>query len=162
GVKLRSLNFNFDTQAWLAHDISFYAQGITLPGIKEVAYCRDPDNTIFVLCTDGTMRMCTYDRLQEVVAWSRWRTLGQGVQSICATIDPTGTTLWLAVSRNGVNYIERVPPYTAEPPYFLDSYVVDRVGNIVNGITLPGPTIYNVGPLQRITIHTAGHLDGNT
>jgi hypothetical protein len=147
-VKLRSLNFNFDTQAWLAHDISFYAQGITLPGILNIAYCRDPDNTIFVLCTNGTMRMCTYDRLQEVVAWSRWKTAGS-VKDICATIDPTGTTLWMAVSRNGTTYIEVVPPYTAQTPVFLDSYT-----------TALNPVIYNVGPIQRVTIPVEAHLNG--
>ena len=41
-IKLRSLNFNFDTQAWVAHDISYYAQGITIPGIMDVAYQQRP------------------------------------------------------------------------------------------------------------------------
>jgi len=148
-IKLRSLNFNFDTQAWLAHDISYFAQGITLPGITDVAYARDPDNTVFVLITDGTMRMCTYDRLAEVTAWSRWRTQGQ-VKAICATIDPTGTTIWLAVNRNGTTFIEQIPPFTVQTPIYLDSYV-EAV-----------PTVYTpVGETtNRLSIPAGSHLEG--
>ena len=147
--KLRSLNFNFDTQAWLAHDISYYAQGITLPGITDVAYARDPDNTIYVLTTDQSMRMCTYDRLSEVIAWSRWTTQGS-VKAICATIDPTGTTLWMAVNRGGTTSIEAIPPFTVQTPVFLDSYV-----QVV-------PTVYTpIGETtNRISIACGHHLDG--
>ena len=148
-IKLRSLNFNFDTQAWLAHDISYYAQGITLPGIIDLAYQRDPDNTIFTAITDGTMRMCTYDRLSEVIAWSRWTTQGS-VKAVCATIDPTGTTLWLAVDRGGTTFIEIIPPFTVQTPVFLDSYV-----QVV-------PTVYTPSgeTTNRISIACGHHLDG--
>lgn len=114
-TKIRSLNFNFDTQAWLSHDITWYAQHITLPGVVALAFARDPDNTIYTVLSDGSMRMCTYDRLADSVAWSRMTTQGF-VNDCIVTVDPTGATTWLAVFRNQQWMIEIISAYRPLDP----------------------------------------------
>ena len=122
-IKLRALNFNYDTNAYLARDVTFSADHITAEGIMAVAYARDPDSTIYALLTNGEMRMCTYDRLQQVTAWSRWQTTGT-VYSMCGARDTSTTSIWVAVNRNGTTCIEYIPSFDAETPFFLDCATV--------------------------------------
>jgi hypothetical protein len=103
--------------------VTFFADHITREGITAVAYSRDPDSTIYALLTTGEMRMCTYDRLQEVTAWSRWVTNGT-VYSMCGLRDESTTSVWIAVNRNGTTCIEYIPSFDAETPFFLDCATV--------------------------------------
>lgn len=148
-TKVRSLNFNFDTQAWLSHDITWYAQHITAPGIVAIAFARDPDNTIYVVLSDGSMRMCTYDRLAETVAWSRYTTAGNMVNDCMVTVDFTGATTWLAVNRNGQWMIETIAAYNPGTAQWMDCWqpAIPVVA------TLPGP-------LYTLTVSGLQNLNG--
>ena len=163
GTKVRALNFNFDTQAWLAHDLTYNSREITQPGVAAITYQRDPDNTIFSVLTDGTMTMTTYDRLAEALAWSRYTTQGT-IMSAIVTVDPTGGTLWTAVQRFGVSQIEITPAYNTATVQFLDGYQFPTFTVVTN----PGPSYtLNISGLvnldnQQVTVLAQGSTPGTS
>jgi hypothetical protein len=158
-TKIRALNFNFDTQAWLAHDLTYNSREITQPGVTNFCYQRDPDNTIFSVISDGTMRMCTYDRLAEALAWSRYTTNGF-IYSAIVTVDPTGGTLWTAVNRFGVTYIEVTQAYNVPPPGSGIAWAPTQ-SQFLDFYQLPSFTVTTLpGPVYQLAITGLVGLDG--
>ena len=90
--------------------------------IKSLAYARSPNNIIWMLLADGTLRGMTYERDQNVVAFHR-HTLGGtnvSIKSIASIPNQTETEnqLYLVVSRtiNGAtkHYVEFLEKYLTQ------------------------------------------------
>ena len=110
GRKLREFAYVLDADAYRAPDITVLAEHLTRPGIAEIAYQQEPDTLIWAVLSDGSLRSCTYDRAQEVVAWARHQLGGayQGgqaqVESVAVIPAPASASggaddLWLIVKR---------------------------------------------------------------
>ena len=70
--RLRELMYRYDQDGYVSVDLSLIAEHIVSGStIKGIAYARSPDNLIWVALADGSLRCCTYEREQEVVAWHR-------------------------------------------------------------------------------------------
>ena len=70
--RLRELMYRYDLDGHVSVDLSLIAEHIVSGStIKGIAYARSPDNLIWVVLADGSLRCCTYEREQEVVAWHR-------------------------------------------------------------------------------------------
>jgi len=88
GRKLRELVYDFNTENYIAPDLTILADHVTESGIKEMALQREPNNNIWAVMNDGSMACLTYRREENVVAWTRHdlsRTLfsqDTGVQSV--------------------------------------------------------------------------------
>jgi hypothetical protein len=94
------------------------ATGLTTPfiGIKQLAWQSSPWKTLWAVRTDGLLLSCTYDKIEDVWAWTRHPMTNGAVVSICV-IPKAGSDqeeLWAVVRRvmddATVHYIERMTP----------------------------------------------------
>ncbi len=102
GRKLRELVFNFDTDSYIAPDLTILAENATEGGVTEMSYQQEPDSVVWSVRADGVLLGMTYRREEQVVAWHQHR-IG-GVSGACTvTVSDyaniaTGTTLKLTKS----------------------------------------------------------------
>lgn len=134
GRELREIRFDIDSGDFSGANLALLAEHLTLGTIQELAFQSQPDRILWVLLEDGTLRSMTYERSQEVVAWSPHVIGGTDVSvlSISVIPDPAGVRdeLWMAVQRT-INsqtkiYIERLNPLwtgedAIEDAIYLDS-----------------------------------------
>lgn len=84
GKKIRAAKFSFESDKFVSPNITLLAEHITKtpgarkggPGIIDLCYQQDPDPLLWAVRADGFFLPCSYDREQEVVAWSRCETIG--------------------------------------------------------------------------------------
>jgi len=113
-LKIRELAYSLDSDGFTTPDMSLIAEHITTGNISELAYARSPDSIVFVLLATGELRSMTYERAQDVVAWSRHTIGGTNVSiksiGCIPSTDESQEQLYLVVSRtiNGATkqYVE--------------------------------------------------------
>lgn len=111
GRKPLLIQYDYAPDAFTAADLSALADHLTVGGIVEIAYQREPLPVLWCVRADGVLLGCTYDPAQKVVAWHRHVTDGL-VESVC--VCPTATTeeVWIVVARTvggaTVRYVERI------------------------------------------------------
>jgi len=110
--KIRQFIYQFESDSYVAPDLTLLSEHITDEGVIEVDYQREPDSIIWSIRKDGTLLGMTYERDQEVVGWHR-HVLG-GVSDVSGTqaqaesvgVIPNGgrDEVWISVKRfiNGV------------------------------------------------------------
>jgi len=69
--KMRELAYNFDTDGYVAPDLTILAEHITDSGITQMDYQQEPYSIVWGARTDGILTGLTYNRLENVVAWHR-------------------------------------------------------------------------------------------
>jgi hypothetical protein len=109
--RLREFVYNFQTDSYVAPDLTILSEHITQPGITQGAYIASPDLMIWYVRADGDIAAMTYERDQQVVGWHHHHLGGNGIAEHIASIPGTnGDELWLIVRRiiNGqtVRHIE--------------------------------------------------------
>tara|TARA_R100001594_G_scaffold33685_2_gene62429 strand:- start:8892 stop:11399 length:2508 start_codon:yes stop_codon:yes gene_type:complete len=67
--KIREFVYRFESDTFVAPDLTLLAEHITATGIVEMAYQQEPDSVVWCCLTDGSLLGFTYQRDQEVVAW---------------------------------------------------------------------------------------------
>jgi len=157
--RIRELGYKLDVDGFVTNDLTLLAEHITGGStIKSLAYARSPNNIIWMLLADGTLRGMTYERDQNVVAFHR-HTLGGtnvSIKSIASIPNQTETEnqLYLVVSRtiNGatkhyVEFLEEVFD-TNEGKTAADAFFVD------SGLTYTGSAASTISGLS--------HLEGQT
>ena len=102
GRKVRELTYNFNSDTYIAPDMSILAEDITETGIVDMTYQQEPDSVVWCALTDGSMACMTYQREEKVVGWHKHK-IG-GISGNC-TVTATdfsniavGTTLKLTKS----------------------------------------------------------------
>jgi len=70
--RIRELAYKYEIDGYTSPDLLLIAEHITSGStIKNISYARSPDNLIWTLLQDGSLRCMTYEREQDVVAWHR-------------------------------------------------------------------------------------------
>ena len=69
--KIRELAYNFDTDGYVAPDLTILANHITETGVVQMDYQQEPHSVVWAARTDGVLGGLTYNRLENVVAWHR-------------------------------------------------------------------------------------------
>ena len=69
--KIREFSYRFEDDAYLAPDMTLLAEHITGTGIVDVDYAQEPSSIYWAVRDDGTLLALTYQREEDVVAWSR-------------------------------------------------------------------------------------------
>lgn len=131
-------------------DLTALAEHITLHGIISVARQKNPDSIVWCTLGDGSLISMTYEREQDVVAWSKHPIGGNGFcQSVAVLPGATEDIVYLSVKRtiNGAEkvYLEKMAPRVfekIEDAVFLDSSI----------------TVENTTPFNEIT--GLEHLEG--
>lgn len=105
--KIRQFIYQFESDSYIAPDLTLLSEHITADGIVEMDYQKEPDSIIWCVGKDGTLLGMTYERDQEVVGWHR-HTMG-GISDAAGTaakvesvaVIPSGDRdqVWLSVKR---------------------------------------------------------------
>lgn len=147
GRKIREMTYSDADRKYVAPDLTALAEHITIGGITSIAYQKNPDSILWVTLEDGSLIAMTYDREQNVVAWSEQPIGGTSVevQSVCITPATAEDTITISVQRtiNGADaiYIEQLASRTftdIEDCFFVDSGIT--VENSPASATLTGLT----------------------
>jgi len=126
GRKIRELTYNFESDSYVAPNMTVLAEHITSAGVVDMAYQQEPSQVLWVPDKNGQLVGMTYERTEDVVGWHR-HTLGGIVESV-VTIphwDGDQDSTWMIIKRtingNVVRYIEYIEKYlTDDHAHFVD------------------------------------------
>ena len=137
--KIRELAYNFDSDGYVAPDLTILNDTVTKTGINEMSYQQEPDSIIWCVRDDGQLAGLTYQRSENVTAWHRHifgGDFGSG-NAVCESVASISGTLtedevWVIVKRtiNGATkrYVECFSDFdfdetTSTDFKFLDSHL---------------------------------------
>jgi hypothetical protein len=173
--KLRELAYNFDTDGYVAPDMTILAEDVTLSGLDELTYQQEPHSIIWGIRGDGVLVGLTYQRSEQVVAWHQHKlggSFGSTTHGIVeSVISISGNSynrtdedqIWVIVKRtiNGTTrrYVEYFTPFQFDSSLtqfqFVDSALAYS-GSATS--TLTGLDHLN-GQTVRIIANGATHPD---
>lgn len=160
GRKLRELLASSDRA--IAEDLTRAAEHISIDGIDELVYQKEPFPIVWAVRGDGALLSMTYERIGDTlkVGWAEHWIGGVSdaagnpamVESLCVLKDDTGTReeLWLVVKRyiNGSTkrYVEIMSPfftgeYDQEDATFVDSFLTYDAPKTITGATKANPCV---------------------
>ena len=137
--KIRELQYNFDSDGYQAPDLTILNETVTNTGINEMSYQQEPGSNIWCVRDDGVLACLTYQRAENVTAWSRHifgGVFGNG-NAVCESVASisgvlTEDEVWVIVKRtiNGATkrFVECFSDFdfdetTATDFKFLDSHL---------------------------------------
>jgi len=95
--KIRELAYNFDTDSYVAPDLTILNDSVTKTGITQMEWQQEPDNILWCVRDDGQLAALTYQRSENVVSWHRHILGGIGQECTITVSDyaniATGTKL---------------------------------------------------------------------
>ena len=138
--KFRELAYNFDSDGYIAPDLTILNDAVTNSGINEFCYQQEPASILWAVRDDGILIGLTYQRSENVVAWHQHKfggsfgTTTNGIVESVATISGVldEDELWVIVKRtiNGATkrYVECFSDFdfdesNSEDFKFLDSFL---------------------------------------
>lgn len=127
--KVRELVFSIETESWLSPDLTILSEHVTDSGITQLAFQRAPDPILWCTTVDGELIAMTYQRTQDVVAWSRHTSGAADFESVAVIPGDGEDEVWVSVERSvddsTVRYIEQIQPRDwgddQEDIFFVDS-----------------------------------------
>ena len=152
--KIRELAYNFDTDGYIAPDLTILSEDISLSGVIQMDYQQEPFSVVWCVRSDGQLIGMTYNRLQDVVAWHKHEFGGTNAKCKSVAVidvDNEEDQVWVIIERtiNGSTkkYVEYLTPYNfnsdLEQIHFVDS-----------GLTYAGASTTTLSGLD--------HLEGET
>ena len=112
--KLLAMDYNFYLNRYDSTDQSKLSYHLSIGGFTEVAYQAEPWSVCWALRADGTLLSYTFNREDNVTAWSRHNVGGGGiVESISVIPSPDGLRdeLWMIVKRTVNDTLVRTVEY---------------------------------------------------
>lgn len=140
--KVRALGYDLQTSGWVQADLTFPAEHLTVGGISELHFGRDPHGAIIALVA-GQIVAATFDEAAQTLAWWRLTTSGT-VISAAVSNGPDGSMLWATIERSTGVQLERLWLSEHGMSVALDSKVTKIVGadGRITGLThLEGETV---------------------
>jgi len=137
--KIRELAYNFDSDSYVAPDLTILNDTVTESGIVQMEWQQEPNNNLWCVRDDGQLACLTYQRSENVVSWSR-HIIGGSFDGGNAVVESIASIsgelnedeLWVIVKRtvNGstVRYIECFADFDFDETVatnfkFLDSHL---------------------------------------
>jgi len=137
--KIRELQYNFDSDGYQAPDLTILNETVTDTGINEMSYQQEPGSNIWCVRDDGVLACLTYQRAENVTAWTRHIFGGEfdSGNAVCESVASisgilTEDEVWVIVKRtiNGATkrYVECFSDFDfdetdANDFKFLDSHL---------------------------------------
>lgn len=147
--KVRELTYQFESDAYVAPNLTLLAEHITNTGVADMTYQQEPDQIMWMPCTCGKLVGMTYERTEDVVGWHE-HPLGGSVESVTSIPhwDGDQDVVWMVVQRTidggSVRYIE-----------YIEKYLIDDYAFFVDcGLTYDGA--------PATTISGLDHLEGES
>ena len=178
GRKLRLFGYKFDVDSYTAPEQSIVASHMLSSGIVGMAKQVEANQIIWLPTKDGKFVSISFDKDQEVVAWSKNSTDGI-VNSITVIPSSSQDQVWMAVQRTigGTNYtyIEYIDPSLNTDSAYIGtdtagkatwtglSYLESKTVDILaDGIVMPQQTVQNgriTLPRNAKTVEIGLHYD---
>ena len=124
--KIRELVYNYDSDNYVAPDLTILAEHITDSLITDMAYQQEADSVLWCTRTDGVLIGMTYQRTENVIAWHRHIIGGKsdsgkttltkalGFTSNSSNVSTTNNTI--TISSHGLSTGDVVSYYAASSP----------------------------------------------
>lgn len=155
GRRLRSFQYNFDVDGFIAPDMSVRAEHIVKPALLAMARQESPFQTIWLVRSDGVLLSFAFDQTQEVRAWARHVIGGASakVEGVSVIPSPDGTRddVWLVVARTINGQTRRYVEYIT---------AVYEAGDASESVTY-GDAALSFAP-SGLVLHGLDHLEGET
>lgn len=156
GRKVRSMQYEFQVDNFVAPDMTVRAEHILRPTVQQLARQEEPYQTLWGVRSDGQLLSFAFDQSQQVRAWARHKLGGTSavVESVSVIPSPNGDRdeVWLIVSRtiNGATrrYVEYIQPEYMSGEDKEDSKYADAM------LTYDGSA--------ATTVYGFDHLEGET
>lgn len=100
--RLREYVFSFESDGYVAPDMTLLAEHITRSGIVQMAFQQQPDVVVWFVTGRGELVGMTYERAQNVVAWHRHPTNGTVESAATVYSDEGADEVWV-VTRRSIN-----------------------------------------------------------
>lgn len=132
GRKILRLDYNSGTDGYQPSDLHVFhetiCEGSDGTGIKRMALAKQPDERLWVLLNDGTIRVFITVPSQEVAGWSRVATKsGETFKDIVVLPGPYEDRVYVVAYRNSSYYLEKMAlmedAVGDSISYTFDSYV---------------------------------------
>jgi len=159
GRKVREIGYVLDDDAYVAPDLTRFAEHLTEGGIVDMAYQQEPESILWCVRSDGVLLGLTYNREEKVFGWHRHVTEGY-FESVCVIPDVANhrDQLWAVVRRNiggtTKRYIEYLDPdrieadsfviYSGDPSTWIGglSHLEGKAVDVVaDGFVVPGKVV---------------------
>ena len=130
--KIRELAYNFDTDGYVAPDLTILADHISETGIVQMDYQQEPYSVVWAARTDGVLSGLTYNRLENVVAWHRHIIGGKSDTTkniIQQQISFTSNTTIVSTSNNTIT-LSSHGLSTGDPVYYY------AASNVIGGLNI--------------------------
>ena len=130
--KIRELAYNFDTDGYVAPDLTILADHISETGIVQMDYQQEPYSVVWAARTDGVLSGLTYNRLENVVAWHRHIIGGKSDTTkniIQQQISFTSNTTVVSTSANTIT-LSSHGLSTGDPVYYY------AASNVIGGLNI--------------------------
>lgn len=153
GTVVRNLIFQLAVNGFMGDNVSVSSQHLfTGYSIAQMAYQQEPDSIIWAVRSDGVLLSCTYDRAQEMNAWTHHDTLGGLYESVACIPNATLgiNEIWFVVNRNGTRFIEAMKPRdqgtVLSAQWFVDcgTQYNGAPATVISGIPLADGTVVAV------------------
>jgi hypothetical protein len=144
--KVRELTYTYNSDRYVAPDMTILAEHITGDGITQIAFQSRPDPILWAVREDGVLLSFTYQRKHDVLAWSEHTTGTTDDVNSIAIIPGTNEDVayWMVrrdVDGNSVGYVETAQPFDWGADQ-NDCWFVDSGVNAVNNLShLEGSTV---------------------
>lgn len=126
--ELGAISYDFASDSYNSMSLTTMHPEILGGGVKCIFNQLSPSNKIYALRNDGVLAVFTYDKENNVAAWGRF-TFGSGAISACAASTGKFKSLFLAVSRGGHVYFERLDPNEMNNGIWEDATVLDSLSS---------------------------------
>lgn len=153
---LRSVSYDYTRDAYVGPALSTLAESLTVTGMKKIVHQREPYDIIWCLLEDGQLLAITYDKEQDVVAWTRVTIAGTDTKVIDLVSIPSSTymqdmlVLWVErkIYGNTRRYVELLSKE------LLDNVELKDVPFLDSSMRYQGE--------ETTTITGLSHLEGET
>lgn len=155
--RLYELATSFETSDFRAVELTILSDHVLANGSRRIQFAREPQPTVWVQRDDGQLATMSYNRAENVVAWTRQimggRRAGGNIAKVVSLSiipgqpdDERRDEVWLCVQRtvNGadvrfIEYLENDLNFTDDPE---DAYYVDA------GLRYSGTTTKSINPFS--------------
>lgn len=153
---VRELVYNFQNDGYVSPDLTLLANHIVLSQVKQMEVQQGAHAVLYAAVMDGYVAMMTYDRPQDVVAWSRLEMSGEDtVHTVTTIYGSRDDEVWVGCTRkdgsgNTYRTIEYLDP----------SAWAEQDAGTFGGVFVDSATVYSGA--STTTVAVPEHLEGRT
>ena len=156
GSTVRDMGYSFETDSYGGNDLTIFAKHI-IHGvqIEDAAYKQEPDSTLYMVRSDGTMACLAYIYDQKVYAWSTIDTEGE-IEAVSVIQEGDEDSVYVIVKRsiNGT-IVRNIECFNNNNNSCTDPdcYIMLDCATKITGTEETAASTFNVPSLANLTIN---------